>query len=187
MGKGLLIVIASPSGGGKTSVIQKFLARHPEMVHSISCTTRPIRPGEVNGKYYHYLDVKEFEDGIKAGHFVEWAKVHNNYYGTPKAPLDKWLSEGKTVLLDLDVVGSLNLKKLYGKKSVTIFILPPSVEELKKRLAGRKTDSAEAQALRLKNALEEMTHKDEFDYRVVNDDLDRVCGEIEEIIRSGGF
>jgi len=184
MNSGLLIVMAAPSGGGKTSVIRRFLPRHPEMVHSISCTTRPMREGEVNGKYYHHIDRKAFEEGIKRGDFIEWAKVHIDYYGTPKAPLDKWLSEGKTVLLDLDVVGSLNIKKIYGKKAVTIFILPPSMEELKKRLEGRGTETEEVKAIRLKNALEEMTHKDEFDFRVVNDDLDRACKEIEAIIRT---
>lgn len=180
--KGLLIVIASPSGGGKTSVIERLRARHPELVHSISCTTRPMRPGEVNHKYYHHISRKEFEDGIKAGEFVEWATVHKNLYGTPTGPLDEWLKDGKNVILDLDVVGSLNVKKIYGKQAITIFILPPSLDELKKRLAERKTDSAEVQALRLKNAIEEMTHKGEFDHNVVNDDLDRACGEIEKLV-----
>ncbi len=184
--QGILIVIASPSGGGKTSVIERLRARHPEIVHSISCTTRPMRPGEVNHKYYHHISWKEFEDGIKAGEFVERATVHKNLYGTPKGPLDKWLKDGKNVILDLDVVGSLNVKKIYGKQAITIFILPPSMDELKKRLAERKTDSAEAQALRLKNAIEEMTHKDEFDHNVINDELDRACGEIERIISANG-
>jgi guanylate kinase len=180
--KGLLIVIASPSGGGKTSVIQKLKERQAELVHSISCTTRPMRKGEVNHKYYHHISREEFEKGIKAGEFVEWAHVHTDLYGTPKAPIDQWLKEGRNVILDLDVVGSLNVKKIYGRRAVTIFILPPSIEELKKRLANRRTDPAEAQALRLKNALEEMTHKDEFDHNVINDELERVCGEIERIV-----
>ncbi|PIR16879.1 MAG: guanylate kinase [Deltaproteobacteria bacterium CG11_big_fil_rev_8_21_14_0_20_49_13] len=179
---GRLIIIASPSGGGKTSVIKRFLGSHPNIVHSISCTTRPARRGETNGKYYQYLDRLTFEAGIKAGQFAEWAEVHNNLYGTPKEPLDIWLSEGKDVVLDLDVVGSLNLKKLYGNRAVTIFILPPSIEELQKRLVGRGTDSKKVRELRLENAIEEMRHKDKFDHRVVNDVLDKACEEIESIV-----
>lgn len=182
MGNGRLIVIAAPSGGGKTTVIKHLQARHPEMVHSISCTTRPKRPGEVDGKYYHHLNRTTFEDGLKNSRFVEWAAVHDNLYGTPKEPLDNWLAQGKDVLLDLDVVGSLNIKKIYGPRSIIFFLLPPSLEELKKRLAGRRTDSEEVQALRLKNALEELTHKDESDYRIINDDLNRACGEIERLL-----
>lgn len=179
---GRLIVMAAPSGGGKTSVIERLLSRHPNMVHSISCTTRPTRPGEINGKYYHHIDRKTFEEGIGASQFAEWAEVHNNLYGTPKEPLDKWLSEGHDVIFDLDIIGSLNLKKLYGERAITIFILPPSLDELKHRLVRRATDSKEVQELRLKNALEELTHQDEFDYKVVNDDLDKACLEIEKIL-----
>ncbi len=180
--KGKLIIIASPSGGGKTSVIKRLLAKHPEMVHSISCTTRVARVGETHGEYYHHIEIEDFEAGIKNSQFAEWALVHNNFYGTPKEPLDKWLTTGKKVVLDLDVVGSMNLKKLYGDKALTIFILPPSVEELKRRLIGRGTDSVEVQELRLKNALEELKHKDRFDHRVVNEDLEKAVSEIESII-----
>lgn len=177
-----LFIVTSPSGGGKTSVIKLLMKRHGELIHSISCTTRAMRPGEVNGEYYHHISRQEFEDGIKAGKFAEWARVHNEIYGTPKGPLDKWLNEGKIILLDLDVVGSLNLKKIYGSKAATIFLLPPSLKELKMRLVGRATDSKEVQELRLKNALEELTHKDQFDYRIVNDKLELACDEIEKII-----
>lgn len=179
---GRLIIIAAPSGGGKTSVIERLLATRKNAVHSISCTTRPERTGEVSGRYYHHIDRKTFEEGIAAGRFAEWAKVHGNLYGTPKEPLDNWLAEGKDVLLDLDVVGSMNLKGLYKDKAVTIFIIPPSMDELRKRLAGRGTDTKEAQELRLKNALEEIGHKDRFDHLVVNDTLDNACREIERIL-----
>lgn len=182
MGKGRLIIISAPSGTGKTTVINKFLSQHPKMVHSISCTTRPMRSGEVNGRDYHFIDKKTFEKWISENKLAEWANVHNNMYGTPKEMLDNWLSEGRDVLLDIDVVGAANLKKLYKKNSISIFLLPPSEEELKKRLTMRATDSKEVQALRLKNALEEIQHKDEYDYQVINDDLDRACKEIEEII-----
>jgi len=180
--KARLIIIAAPSGTGKTTVIRRFLETHPNMIHSVSCTTRPMRPGDVAGRDYHFIDRKTFEDWIQKKKFAEWAEVHNHFYGTPKEPLDEWLKEKKDVLLDLDVVGSLNLKKIYGDQAITIFLLPPSMEDLKKRLSQRRTDSPEAQALRLKNALTEMTYKDKFDHQVVNDVLDRACREIEKII-----
>jgi len=180
--KSRLIIIAAPSGTGKTTVIRRFLETHPNMIHSVSCTTRPIRPGDIEGRDYHFINRKEFEDGIQKNKFVEWAEVHNHLYGTPKEPLDEWLKQRKDVLLDLDVVGSLNLKKIYGDQAITIFLLPPSMEDLKKRLSLRRTDSPEAQALRLKNALTEMTYKDKFDYQVVNDILEQACKEIEKII-----
>ena len=177
-----LIIIAAPSGTGKTTVIRRFLETHPDMVHSVSCTTRPMRPGDVEGRDYYFIDQKEFEDGIKKNKFAEWAEVHSHLYGTPKEPLDRWLKQNKDILLDVDVIGSLNLKKIYGKQAISIFLVPPSMEELKRRLSQRKTDSPEAQALRLKNAMTEMTYKDKFDHQVVNDVLERACGEIEKII-----
>lgn len=182
--KGRLIIIAAPSGTGKTSVIRRFLSGHPDMIYSVSCTTRPPRPGEVDGKDYHFIDEKKFREWMKDGKFAEWAPVHDHFYGTPKGPIDGALKKGTDVLLDLDVVGSLNLKKIYGDRAVSIFLDPPSMGELKKRLFGRGTDSREVQELRLKNALTEMTFKDKFDHRVINDDLGRACGEIEGILSS---
>jgi guanylate kinase len=181
-GKGRLIIIASPSGGGKTSVIKYLLNKYPSMVHSISCTTRPARGNEKDGQYYYHVDRKTFEDGIKTGKFAEWALVHDNFYGTPKEPLDNWLSMKKDIVLDLDIVGSLNLKKMYGDQAISIFLLPPSMKELKKRLATRKTDSVEAQNLRLKNAIEELSKKGLFDHRIINDTLELTYKEVEKII-----
>lgn len=185
MKRGRLIIISSPSGGGKTSVIKRFLSTHPNVVHSISYTTRPKRPGDVDKGYYRIVDKKTFEGGIRDGTFAEWAEVHGNLYGTPKIPLDKWIADGKYVLLDLDVIGGMNLKKLYKNDAISIFILPPSIDELKKRLKGRGTDSKEVQELRLKNALKELEYKDRYDYRVINDDLGRACQEIEKLLHSG--
>lgn len=182
MKKGRLIIIAAPSGGGKTSVIERLMAAHPDMVHSISCTTRGMRRGEKDGEYYHHIDRKTFEEGIRSGKFAEWADVHNNFYGTPKAPIDKWLVDGKDVLLDLDVVGSLNLKKLYKDRAISFFLFPPSMDILQERLVGRGTDSREVQELRLKNAMTEMTFKDNFDHQIVNDILEKTCREIEQIL-----
>ena len=180
---GRLIIISAPSGGGKTTVINRFLETHPNTIHSVSWTTRPIRKGEIDGIDYHFIDEKIFRDGIENNQFAEWAEVHNNFYGTPIEPIDRWLTEGKDVLLDLDVIGGLKLKDLYKKKAIAIFLIPPSTEELKKRLVGRGTDSKEVQELRLKNALEELTYKERYDYRVVNDVLERACLEIEEILK----
>jgi len=182
MKKGRLIIIAAPSGAGKTSVIKRFLSTHPNTVHSISCTTRPIRPGKVDEGYYQFLDHKTFKEWMDRGEFAEWAEVHGHLYGTPKEPLEKSLDEGGDVLLDLDVVGSLKLKELYGERAVSIFILPPSVEELTKRLSARGTDSLEVRRIRLRNAIEEMKFKDNFDYQVINDNLEHACLEIERII-----
>jgi len=180
--KGQLIIVSSPSGGGKTSVIERLLKKNLNMVHSISCTTRPPRKNEANGKYYYHIDEKTFRDGISSGKFAEWNEVHNQLYGTPKEPLDIWIEQGKEVLLDLDVIGGLRLKELYKEKAIAIFILPPSQEELEKRLKSRGTDSIEVQNLRLANALKELTYKDRFDYQVVNDDLEKAVKEIEKII-----
>lgn len=180
--KGRLIIISAPSGAGKTSVIHRFLSTHPDMIHSISWTTRPARPGNIDEGYYHIVDKEAFQKGIEEGMFAEWAEVHKYLYGTPKKPLDQWLSEGKDVLLDLDVVGGLKLKEMYNDQAISIFLLPPSIDELKKRLTGRRTDSAEAQEIRLNNALEELECKDKYDYQVVNDVLEKACREIEEIL-----
>lgn len=180
---GRLIVFVAPSGAGKTSVIRRILAAHPEMDYSISCTTRPMRPGESNGRDYHFLDEKSFREGIAQGKFVEWAEVHKHLYGTPRDYLDRALAEGRDVLLDLDVVGTLRTKELYDDRAVTIFLLPPSIEELRRRLTTRNTDAPAVRQLRLANAIEEMAFQDRFDYRVVNDDLQRACDEIEDILR----
>ena len=134
---GRLIVFVAPSGAGKTSVIRLVRSRHDGLGYSISCTTRPMRPGEVDGRDYHFLDEPTFRRGIAAGRFVEHAEVHGHLYGTPREPLDAALAAGRDVLLDLDVVGSLRVKELYGDRAVTIFLAPPSVEELERRLRGR--------------------------------------------------
>lgn len=181
-----LIDFVAPSGCGKTSVIRRYLAAHPGLAYSISATTRPLRPGEVDGVDYHFLTEESFRDGIARDRFVEWAEVYGHLYGTPRAPLDQALAAGRDVLLDLDVVGSLKLKAIYGSQAITIFLLPPSVDELRARLAKRNTDAPAVQQLRLHNALSELASQGKFDYRVVNDDLDRACREIEAILAQGG-
>ena len=176
---GRLIVISAPSGTGKTSVIAHFLSTHPEMIHSVSCTTRKIRGGETDGVDYHFISEKKFRRWVDEGAFVEWAEVHTHLYGTLKKDLDLFLKEGKEVLLDLDVQGGMNLKRLYGERALSIFLMPPSMEELKRRLALRGTDSQEQLEVRLKNAEYEMRQKDRYDVTVVNTDLNKACLEIE--------
>ena len=180
--RGRLIVFVAPSGAGKTSVIRLVRSRHDGISYSVSCTTRPMRPGEVDGRDYRFLDAPTFQRGIEEGRFVEWAEVHGHLYGTPREPLDEALAAGRDVFLDLDVVGSLRLKELYGDRAVIIFIAPPSVDELERRLRARATDSPEVQQLRLRNALTELTFRDRFDFQVVNDDLERACREIDGIL-----
>ncbi|MBI5481806.1 MAG: guanylate kinase [Deltaproteobacteria bacterium] len=180
--RGRLIVFVAPSGAGKTSVIRLVRSRHGGVAYSVSCTTRPMRPGEVDGRDYRFLDEPTFRRGIDDGRFVEWAEVHGHLYGTPREPLDEALEQDRDVLLDLDVAGSLRLKELYRDRAVTVFLSPPSVDELERRLLGRATDSPEVQRLRLRNALKEMTFRDRFDFQVVNDDLERVCREIDGIL-----
>jgi guanylate kinase len=141
-----------------------------------------MRGAEVNGKEYHFMDKKTFGDKATAGLFAEWCEVHENLYGTPREPIDKWIAEGKDVLLDLDVIGCLKIKKLYCEKAVAVFLLPPDEEELKRRLFSRGTDSEEQKKIRLNNAREEITYKDKFDHQVINDDVERASGEIEKII-----
>lgn len=178
--KGRLIIISAPSGTGKTSIIQKLLTLHPNRVHSISCTTRLKRGQEKEGVDYHFIQTESFKKMIKGGEFAEWAEVHNQFYGTPRTPLEKWLSEGREVLLDLDVQGGMRLKNLFGEKAITVFLLPPSVEELIRRLSNRGTDSEAERTLRLENAKHELSFKDQYDYQIVNSDLDQACRDIEK-------
>ena len=180
--RGRLIIISAPSGGGKTSVIHFLTSKFPDLIHSISHTTRPKRPGKVDEGYYHFVDMESFREGIRKDLYAEWAEVHDNLYGTPKEPLERALNEKKDILLDVDIVGGMKLKALYGDRAVSIFLVPPSIEALDERLSERKTDSGEVCMLRLKNALEELKYKDRYDHQVVNDDLDRACLEVEELL-----
>ncbi|MDO8494030.1 MAG: guanylate kinase [Deltaproteobacteria bacterium] len=184
-GRGCLVIISAPSGTGKTTVIQRLLEKNQRMVHSVSCTTRARRPQETDGKDYHFLSVEEFQKGIRENRFAEWAEVHGSFYGTPKEPIERWLSAGVTVLLPIDVQGGMNLKNLYPRAAISIFLLPPSEEELKRRLDQRKTDSKAEKEIRLQNAKKEMKFKDAYDHQVVNREVEEACLAIEELIRKG--
>ena len=175
------VVISGPSGAGKTSLRDKLLAADPELDYSVSTTTRPIRSGEINGEDYFFVSDSEFDEILSEKGFAEWAKVHGCRYGTSKYVLNKSLKSGKVIVLDLDVQGGRSIKKSYPS-SVLIFVVPPTTEELERRLRDRSTDSDEVIATRLKNARDELKAVKDYDYIVVNDDLDNAVKSVEIII-----
>ena len=177
---GLALIITAPSGTGKSTLIKRLLAEFPDAGFSISCTTRSPRPGETDGKDYHFLTVERFLARIEAGDFAEWAKVHDNYYGTPKQGVLEMLAAGRDVVFDIDVQGA---KALRGNLDLgrTVFILPPSRQDLEKRLAGRGSDSPESIAKRISNAKAEIEQADWFDHIVVNDMLEKAYDELRAV------
>jgi guanylate kinase len=179
--KGQLYVISAPSGTGKTTVVRAILDRHPDLVESISYTTRDMRPGDRAGIDYHFVSTEEFKKLADEGFFAEWAEVYGNFYGTPKTPIAEAIGDGEKVILDIDVQGGMSLKKLFPD-CMTIFLLPPSEEELVRRLRGRGTDAEGAIERRLATAKHELTYQDRYDKCVVNDEIQRTVGEIESLI-----
>ncbi|MEZ4750557.1 MAG: guanylate kinase [Bdellovibrionota bacterium] len=176
-----LIVISAPSGAGKTTLCKMLLQEFPQITLSISATTRPQRPKEVNGSDYLFLSEAQFEGMRAQGEFAEWARVHKNLYGTPKKNIDEALSAGKHVLFDIDIQGAESLRKLYPNRVLLVFIHPPSMGELAKRLKDRSSDSSEAIETRLQNAYDEVEWSRSFDYQITNDDLDRAYQELKRI------
>ena len=179
--KGLLIVISAPSGTGKTTLTHMLLKAFPNMEFSVSYTTRKPRPGEVNGKDYFFVDRDTFERMIEEGDFLEWAEVYGNLYGTSKSQVLKALNEGKDVLLDIDTQGALQVKKNFPE-AVLIFILPPSLKELERRLRSRGTDDEETIERRLKTARVEIERAPLYDYIVVNDVLEEAFEKLKSIV-----
>jgi guanylate kinase len=179
--KGAVVIITAPSGAGKTTIYREVLRRNRDLVFSVSYTTRNRRPGEVDGRDYYYVDKKAFEEKKKRDDFVEWANVHGELYGTDRAQLELCIEQGKNCILDLDVQGALNVMKKYPH-ALTIFIQPPSLEELDKRLRKRGTESGEEIKLRLLNAQKELEYSRFFNYIIVNDNLETAINKLEQLI-----
>jgi guanylate kinase len=179
-GRGRMVVISGPSGSGKSTICKRLL-EDPRVVFSVSATTRRMRPGEVDGRDYHFLSVEEFKRRIARGEFIEHAEVYGNLYGTLRAPLEQAIEQGRLYLLEIDVQGALQLKAL-GEPGIHIFVAPPDFEELRRRLVKRDTETPEMLDRRLHKAEDEYRERVKYDHVVVNDDLDRAVKEIREII-----
>ncbi len=180
---GKIIVICAPSGTGKSTLINRLKTDYPQLEWSVSCTTRPIRANEVNGKDYHFITTEEFEKEIQQDGFVEWAKVHSNYYGTSKSFVSLGLNQGRKMLFDLDVQGADSMKKIFGHDAQVIFIEPPSVEELEKRLRLRGTDSDKVINERVSNARKELARKNDYDFLILNDDVEKAYQALQTAVK----
>ena len=178
---GHLYVVAAPSGAGKTTLVGLLCENDPGIRVSISSTTRAPRPGEAQGREYHFVDVQNFLEMVSRGEFLEWAEVHGNYYGTSKRWIEAQMTAGNDVLLEIDWQGAQQVRKAFPE-AVGVFILPPSLEELKARLSGRGTDAPEIIARRIAAARDEMRHVDEFDYVIINDDLQQALGNLNSVV-----
>ena len=180
--RGLMLVLSSPSGAGKSTISKAILKSHSDLNMSISATTRPMRPGETEGKDYFFVEQSKFDAMVKAGEFLEYAQVFDNAYGTPKGPVEAALKVGKDVLFDVDWQGTQQLKQNARDDLVSIFILPPTVEELERRLYARAQDAEAVVKGRMAKATSEMSHWAEYDYIIVNHDLDKSVAEVEAIL-----
>ena len=180
--RGLMLVLSSPSGAGKTTISRRLLAIEPALVLSISATTRPMRPGETDGVDYHFVDQATFDGMIRSGAFLEYAKVFDHQYGTPRAPVEQSLADGRDVLFDIDWQGTQQLAQAARDDLVSVFILPPSIAALEQRLKTRAQDSAEVVARRMAKAADEMSHWAEYDYIIVNDDLETSIQRVRAIL-----
>ena len=178
-----MIVICAPSGTGKSTLLNRLKADIPDLIWSVSCTTRPMRAGEEHGKDYFFIKVESFEKQIAADEFIEWAKVHSNYYGTSKRFVDEGIQKGHKMLFDLDVQGADAMKRIYGKDAQVIFIEPPSVEELQKRLLARGTDALHVIQERINNAREELKNKHKYDHLIMNDNVDSAYEKLKAVVQ----
>jgi len=178
---GLVVILSSPSGTGKTTICRKLISRHNDFIFSISATTRPQRGKEKNNIDYHFLSETQFDNMVKENKLAEWAYVFEHRYGTPLTEIDKALNHNKVLLCDIDVQGGMSLKEIYPL-AVTIFLIPPSFTELKRRLSSRRTDSAHQKAVRLETATKELQFWHRYDYLVLNKDLKNATNEVDMII-----
>ena len=182
MNEGKIIVIVAPSGTGKSTLIKRLKQEVPVITESVSFTTRPCREGEKHGEHYSFIKEDEFLKMKAQDEFLEWAEVHKKFYGTSKKFVEEKYNEGKVLLFDLDVQGTDSFKKYFQERAQAIFIAPPSLDVLEKRLRGRATDADEVIEVRLNNSKKEILRKDDYDFCVVNDDLDRAYNELKDII-----
>src|SRR5215813_5702783 len=180
--RGLMLVLSSPSGAGKTTLSRKLLEADPEVELSASVTTRKQRPGEIDGRDYHFVDAARFDAMVKQGELLEWAEVFGHRYGTPRPPVEAALEQGRDVLFDIDWQGTQQLREKAGRDLVSIFVLPPSIPDLEKRLRTRAQDSDEVIHARMTKAADEMSHWAEYDYVVINTDVDRAFWEVRAIL-----
>jgi guanylate kinase len=180
--RGLMFILSSPSGAGKTTISRMLLDRDGEINLSVSATTRPMRPGEIDGSDYHFVDPAKFEQMVQDEQFIEWATVFGHSYGTPKAQVKAGLREGRDFLFDIDWQGTQQLYQKLETDVVRVFLLPPSIDELRRRLTGRGTDSAEVIAARMDRARAEISHWDGYDYVVVNDDIEACYDKVAAIL-----
>ena len=182
--RGLMLILSSPSGAGKTTISRMLLEHDGEIRLSVSATTRPIRPGEVDGRDYHFVTQAVFDRMVEEGEFLEWATVFGHSYGTPKAQVKAGIREGQDFLFDIDWQGTQQLYQKMETDVVRVFLLPPSIDELRRRLTGRGTDSAEVIAARMERARAEISHWDGYDYVVVNDDVETCFDKVSEILHA---
>jgi guanylate kinase len=180
--RGLMLVLSSPSGAGKTTLSRKLLAADPGVELSVSVTTRKQRPGEVDGRDYHFLDAPRFDAMVENGELLEWAQVFGNRYGTPRLPVEATLVQGRDVLFDIDWQGTQQLRERARGDMASIFVLPPSIAELERRLRVRAQDVERVIQERMAKAGEELSHWAEYDYVIVNDDIDRAFDQVRKIL-----
>jgi guanylate kinase len=178
-----MIIVAAPSGAGKSSFVERATKELSVLVDTVTYTTRAMREGESDGKPYHFVDRRKFQELVASGFFVEWAEVHTNLYGTPLHQLEDAWAQNKVVIMDVDVQGAETFKKKYPDAS-TIFILPPSIEELRRRVEKRDKGRTQNLEVRMANASREIAKADEFDHQVVNDDFERSFGEFKKLVES---
>jgi len=180
--KGLILVISSPSGGGKSSLTQAILQSEESFVKSISVTTRLKRPGEIDGEDYYFISLKKFNSLLEQNELIEWTQIYDNFYGSLRKNIEEFLDKGVDIIFDIDWHGAREIKKQKPKETVTIFLLPPNIEILQKRLKERGQDSQEVIEKRIKNAPEEIKHSSEYDYVIINDDFKQTYDEIKNIL-----
>ncbi|MGK6312760.1 guanylate kinase [Neorhizobium sp. DT-125] len=180
--RGLMLVLSSPSGAGKSTIARNLLESDPTLGISVSVTTRQRRPSEIAGKHYHFISIREFERLRDSDALLEWAEVHGNFYGTPREPVETAMAEGRDMLFDIDWQGARQLQEKMKADVVSIFVLPPTMTELQSRLHRRAEDSEEVIRTRLLNSRAEIEHWREYDYVIVNDDLDNAFHAVEHIV-----